>query len=275
MRNTARSLLAGCLLLVLCACREKAPPAPPPAPPVAPKPLEPLLALPGDAGVDGEREALYHVAPFELRGAPLPADATAVSLEGHVAVIGAQRFDLDVEAQRAGAIKAVGAAVLLKPMGETYLAEVNHFLADLDDARVTIWAALRDGTHAIRVQLKDEVAFGAWVDEAVPGKVRVIQRTDGFEIQTNMGKLPGPDVNGPTVPVRGGKQDLATLNRGLGRVHGRFSNAPDVSYLPSWGTELRDAFDAFSANVSPDNAPIFPETIFVYPRPRKDAGGVK
>ncbi|MGA9525748.1 MAG: hypothetical protein WBV82_30095 [Myxococcaceae bacterium] len=31
---------------------------------------------------------------------------------------------------------------------------------------------------------------------------------DGYDLQTAVGKLTGPDPNGPTVPLRGGKWDV-------------------------------------------------------------------
>ena len=127
----------------------------------------------------------------------------------------------------------------------------------------------RHPTEAVAypVVLRDEEGFRAWLDEAKPGKVRIIQRADGFELQTNVGKLPGADPNGPTVPLRGGQQDLATLRRGLARLKERFTVTEDVCYVPSFGSELRAITAAFSADYRAPGKPLFRQLCLVYPRP--------
>jgi len=87
-----------------------------------------------------------------------------------------------------------------------------------------------------------------------------------------MGKLHGGDPNGPTVPVRGGQLDLATLRKGLETLQKRFVSAPDYCFLPSFGMELSQTARAMAANyLSPETA-YFPGTCLVYPRPVRDAG---
>jgi hypothetical protein len=131
-----------------------------------------------------------------------------------------------------------------------------------------VWLAHPDDADvAFRLTLRDAPAFQAWIDEPVPGKVRVIHRADGFELQTNLGKLPGADPNGPTVPVRGGKMDLTTLQRGFVRVQAKFKSAPDVCFVPSFGMELQQIARALAVNYAKPDQPFFEGLCLVYPRP--------
>ena len=110
---------------------------------------------------------------------------------------------------------------LLVPDTDTYMAEVAPLLAALDDAHVETWILHPGGTVAFPVRLRDEAAFDAWLDEPKPGKLRIIQRQDGLELVSGVGKVLGPDPNGPTVPVRGGHLDIATTREGLDRHQAR------------------------------------------------------
>lgn len=163
--------------------------------------------------------------------------------------------------------------MLLSPVGDTYLAQGAALLAALHDARVAVSLLHPDGALAFPLTLRDEAGFQVWLDEPIPGRVRIIQRADGFELTTAMGKLPGPDQNGPSVPVRGGQLDLATLRRGLVAVKGRFKNATDVCFLPSYGTALADVARAMAATWAAADQAVFEEACLVYPRPSaRDAG---
>ena len=257
-----RFLCVGLGVTALAACKDKPPAAPVSAATSAENkaafaPLEPEVASPatGDAG-DAEREALFVVAPFEPRGPSVPSDAQVVELTG-------------LSDARATAKK-----VLLVARGETYLAEVTPLLAALDDAGAEVWIKHPEADLAFPVDLEDEAHFQAWLDEARPGKVRVVHRSDGFELQSNMGKLSGADPNGPSVPVRGGKMDLKTLQKGLVRLKGRFKgDAPEIFFVPSYGLELNRAFRAVSANWLDADKTVFGEVRFLYPRPKPmDAG---
>jgi hypothetical protein len=157
--------------------------------------------------------------------------------------------------------------VLLVPGAEVYLAQVAEQLARLDDAGAQVYLLHPEGQVAYPITLRDEPAFQAWLDEPKPGRVRVIQRSDGFELQTNVGKLPGADPNGPTVPLRGGQPDLALLRRGLGKLKERFTVTPDLCFVPSFGTELTRVAAAMSADYQESGQPIFEELCLVYPRP--------
>ena len=147
------------------------------------------------------------------------------------------------------------------------MAQTAPLLALLADERAEVWLLHPEGAVAYPVKLRDEVQFGEWIDEPVPGKLRVVQRSDGFELTTNMGKLPGGDPNGPTVPPRGGQMDLSTLQNGFVKIKGRFKDAPDVCFLPSHGTALNDTIRAFSANFEKGDEAIFKQLCLVFMRP--------
>lgn len=241
--------LAGVAALVLLAgCPQ--PKAPEPPPRAKPQPLEPLERVKVDAGDD--RDALYEVVPFSPVGPALPKDARVVKLEGEKTVI-----------------PAGTGPILFVPDEETYLAQVAPLLARIAEGKEELWLQHPSAPIAFKVTLRDAASFQAWIDEPVPGKLRVIQRADGFELQTNLGKLPGGDPNGPTVPLRGGKMDLTTLQRGFQRIQGKFKSAPDVCFVPSFGTELAKISSAMAVNYLSAESAYFPETCLVYPRPAK------
>lgn len=238
------------LLVLLLGCREQKPAAP--IPRAQPQPLEPLERVTVDAG--DPREALYEVVPFTPVGPPVPQGARLVPLTGEKT-----------------AVPAGTGPVVLVPDEETYLAQVAPLLATLADGKEEVWLKHPEANIAFKVKLRDAPEFQAWIDEPVPGKVRVIQRGDGFELTTNLGKLPGGDPNGPTVPLRGGKLDLTTLQKGFQKVQAKFKSAPDVCFVPSFGTELEKVSRSMAVNyVSPESA-FFPETCLVYPRPATPA----
>jgi hypothetical protein len=233
---------------LLMTCAEQKTPAP--IPRQAPAPLEPLKQVTADAG--DARDKVYEVVPLVPVGPPLPANARLVQLAGEKSVVPPGEGPL-----------------VLVPDEDTYLAQISALLAGFDDAKQEVWLKHPDASIAFKLTLRDAPAFQAWLDDPKPGKLRVIHRADGFELQTNMGKLPGGDPNGPTVPLRGGQMDLTTLQRGFEKIQGRFKSAPDVCFAPSFGMELARVARAMAANyVRPDTA-FFPETCLVYPRPPK------
>ena len=253
------------LAMVLGACAEK---KPEPLKALAPAPL-PSIAEPGDGGTLADREAIYRVEPAPVFGEPLPEQALTLTLDAHLARSSQAVVDLDAPGARESlsTLLASTKSVLLTPVGATYLAQVTGLLALLDDLKVQVLWRHPVEAVAYPVVLRDEEAFRAWLDEAKPGKVRIIQRADGFEVQTNVGKLPGADPNGPTVPLRGGQLDLSTLRRGLTKLKERFTVTEDVCFVPSFGTELRAVTAAFSSNYRAASAPVFRQLCLVYPRP--------
>lgn len=223
-----------------------------PIPREKPQPLEPLIPETSDAGED--RDALYAVVPLPPVGPPVPQGARLVSLAG----------------EKTGVQPGTGPVVLV-PDEDTYLAQVASVLAGLDDGHEEVWLKHPTAPIAFKLKLRDAKSFQGWLDELVPGKVRVIHRADGFELQTNLGKLPGADPNGPTVPLRGGQMDLKMLQRGFERIQAKFKSAPDVCFVPSYGMELRQVAQAMAVDyVSPQSA-YFDEICLVYPRPSSPA----
>jgi hypothetical protein len=163
-------------------------------------------------------------------------------------------------------IPSKGAPVLLVPDEDTYLAQVAPLLSRLDDAGAEVWLLHPGGEVAFRLVLRDEAAFGAWLDEAKPGRIRIIQRADGLELQTSIGKLPGKDPGGPTIPLRGGALDIALLREALQKLKGRFGTE-ELCVVPSFGTELAKTAHVLSGDYSAMGEPIFRELCLVYPRP--------
>lgn len=222
---------------------------------LAPRPL-PTLALPAPSTDGGDdREATFRVEAAPVYGDELPADARRLAVDGVA------------EPDTSGL--AAGSTVLLVPTADVYLAQAAALLARLQDSGAAVYLLHPEGQVAYRLTLRDEPGFQAWLDEAKPGKVRIIQRSDGFELQTNVGKLAGVDPNGPTVPLRGGQADLATLRRGLTKLKERFTVTGDVCFVPSFGTELVKIAAAMSADYAGEGKPVFDELCLVYPRPEK------
>jgi hypothetical protein len=181
--------------------------------------------------------------------------------------IGSARFRPGPDGGMRPVLDAVGRGpALLVAEGATYLAQVAPLLAALDDAHVPVWL-LHEAGVAFPLRLRDERAFDAWLDDPKPGKLRVVQRQDGLELVSGVGKLPGPDPNGPTVPVRGGRLDIATARQGLSRLQQRF-RVEEACLVPSFGTELRAVATALTAFWVGPKEPLFAELCLVYPRPR-------
>jgi len=248
-----------CGLLLLLGCEQQ---KAPPLASLSPAPLEPLSA----AGVDGGTD-VHRLAPAPPWGAPPPTAGVRVVLRDEEIRVGPARFLPGADGGMRPVLEAAGRGpVLLVAEGDTYLAQVAPLLAALDDAHVPVWLVHEAGV-AFPLHLRDERAFDAWLDEPKPGKIRVVQRQDGLELVSGVGKLPGPDPNGPTVPVRGGRLDIATARQGLSRLQQRF-HAEDACLVPSFGTELRAVATALTAFWVGPKEPLFTEVCLVYPRPR-------
>jgi hypothetical protein len=228
-----------------------------------PKPLEALLTPEDvarllDAGVTDAGflpgDAIFQIKPLPILGPALPGDAVVVDVVGESAKTGAVPF-------------VVGPSrVLLMPDADTYLSQVAPLLTALHDSKATVFLKHPDANIAFKITLRDEPGFVKWLEEAVPGKIRVIHRADGFELQTNIGKLPGGDPRGPTVPLRGGNMDLFMLQRGFSMLQKRFS-APDLCFVPSFGMELSQVARAMAAVYREDETALFQEICLIYPRP--------
>ncbi|GEN06601.1 hypothetical protein SAMN05443572_102288 [Myxococcus fulvus] len=261
-------VLACCLGLVLSACREEKPAQP--LQTLKPEPLPSLST--GSAADDAGAEPRVDV---PVHGEKLPSDALRMTLAGEQVRVDAETFEPtkpDSLARLASRVK--GRDVLLVPDADTFLAQVSELLAVLRDSAGSVWLAHPDAPVAYRLVLRDEEGFREWLAEVAPGKLRIIQRADGFELSTSVGKLPGPDANGPSVPVREGRQDLAMLRRGLGLLKGRFKQSEDICLVPSFGTEVAQAARALGAVYTAPSEPLFETLCLVYPTPRRagDAG---
>ena len=255
----AISLVFSWVCVLGSGCEER---SAPPLSSLAPAPLSPLGAAGTDGGADPHR-----LPPAPVWGAPLPANAVRVTLGAGEARAGASVASMRADAGVAPLLAAIGKApALLVPDDATYMAELAPLLAALDDAKVPVWVLHPGGAVAFPVDLRDEAAFDAWLDDPKPGKIRVVQRQDGLELVSGIGKLPGPDPNGPTVPVRGGRLDVATAREGLQRLQVRF-HVSDACLVPSFGTELRAVGAVLSAFWSGPKAPLFDHVCLVYPRP--------
>lgn len=248
-------LRAGLLLILALGpgCRQSSP-APPKSLAPAPLPTAP--------------ESPVERPPLVLWGSQPPQQRIALRLEGGRIRINPSEVILEEPTEQKLLLDRIGHSkpVLLEPIGDTYLAQVVPLLSALDDARVETWLAHPDQPIAFKLLLRDQKAFRQWLDEAKPGKIRIIQRTDGLELQTNIGKLPGPDPNGPTIPTRAGRLDIPRLRIGLEKLKGRFDSATDACVVPSFGTELRHIAEALSGFYRGPGEPIFPEMCLVYPR---------
>ena len=232
---------------------------------LAPAPLAPLQAVsPADAG----REAAYRVKPAPVWGDTVPTPAVRLELAGTQVQVGGVAFDVDTPEGRSSVLAQLGKGpALLVPDADTYLAQVAPLLAALDDGNVETWLLHPSGKVAFRVSLRDAPAFDAWLHEPKPGALRIIQRQDGLELVSNVGKLPGADANGPTVPRRGGQLDVALAREGLERLKSRFADADTLCVVPSFAAELQETGALLTAAWASADGPLFGSLCLVYPRP--------
>ncbi|MCP3098992.1 hypothetical protein LZ198_08890 [Myxococcus sp. K15C18031901] len=257
--------------LLASGCRDEKPAAPLQS--LRPEPLPSLASSTEPRGDGGARDAGAAVAMAPVYGEPLPEAAVRLQLEGERVRVGGEAFEPSKpgDAKRL-AERVKGREVLVVPDADTFLAQTSELLEVLRDAAKRTWLAHPDAPVAYPVVLRDEEGFRAWLAEVAPGKLRIIQRADGFELSTSVGKLPGPDANGPSVPVREGRQDLATLRHGLGLLAGRFKTSEDICLVPSFGTEVAQAARALGAVYTAPGEPLFETLCLVFPTPPRRGG---
>lgn len=268
--NTPARLIALALALasatVLTGCGERKPAEPLPA--LAPVPLPTVVAEASGAEASGAA-ALFQVAPAEVYGEPVPEKALRVELAGESVRLAGERLVASRPEDQARLRELMkGQVVLLVSDADTFLAQTSELLATVRGSAREVWLLHPDAPVAYPLVLRDEQGFQTWLAEVAPGKPRIIQRQDGFELTTSVGKLPGPDANGPSIPVRGGKQDLATLRKGLGKLKGRFTTSEELCLVPSFGMELAQAARALSGVYVAPGEPLFETLCFVYPTPQ-------
>lgn len=226
-----------------------------------------MLAVSLLAGCEQKQRGSMRAAPPEQLPTLSPAtDASATKVPQ-------EPPNLTVLTVTNGRLALNGGPVLDLPHGQTalaaddesFIAQIASALGALDDHDTKVFFRSRGG-GSFPVTLMDEPAFRAWLDNGEPGKLRVILRSDGLELSTNMGKLRGPDPNGPSVPTREGRLDIPTMRHGLQLLKGRFTNAKDAALVPSHGTELAKVADALAGFWDEDGA-MFETVYLVYPRP--------
>ncbi len=248
-------VVAACALFA--GCRQE----PGPAPSLSELKPKPLPSVPEDK--------LFEVEAAPVWGDEPPANAVRITLEGTRATIGSAALDTTAS-DFAGQVRAKlgeNRRVLLVPDADTFLAQAAPLLSVLDDSEIETWLLHPDGKVGFKVELRDEPSFQAWLDEVTPGRIRLIHRADGYELQTAVGKLPGADPNGPTVPLRGGKWDIARLRASLQVLKHRFTQAEDSCIVPSFGMELQATARAMSAYYTEPGGRMFDQLCLVYPRP--------
>lgn len=222
---------------------------------LAPKPLPTLRSAP-DAGTT--------TAP--LFGAALPSGIPRFGFDGEKLSVDGREVSVEAFAEklRAGRTERVA----LDVPGDVLFAQLAPVLAQLEDAGTELWLpSPHDRSLAFPVQPWDEPRFRAWLDEPVPGKIRVIQRADGFELSTNLGKLLGPDRSGPSLPTRAGRFDLDGMREGLRLLQQRFPEARDACLVPSFAVEVRQITLALSGFFHAPGGASFAPICLVYPRP--------
>src|SRR5690606_25505166 len=84
----------------------------------------------------------------------------------------------------------------------------------------------------------------------------------------SVGKLPGPDRNGPSVPLRQGRNDLGRLRLALQALLGRFTTEDMICWVPSFGMELATVARSLAATYEEDGDPLFKRQCLVFPRPK-------
>ncbi|WAS89515.1 MULTISPECIES: hypothetical protein [unclassified Corallococcus] len=209
-------------------------------------------------------------------GEPLPEDVLRLELSGEQVRLGTETFTPARAPDAARLAERVRGRDVLVAVedADTFLAQVSDALTVLRARAAEVWLQHPDAPVAYPLVLRDEQGFRTWLDEVAPGKLRIIQRADGFELSTSVGKLPGPDRNGPSVPVRGGRQDIATLRRELARLKTRFTTSDDLCLVPSFGTEVVQVARALGGTYVAPEEGLFDTLCLVYPTPRSasDAG---
>ncbi len=269
-----RALLgAGALSLLTLACKSD-----PPAPPLSalsPRPLPSAVPapspVPGSPASGDARDAAFEVVPVHVFGDALPSNALRVELRGEEVRIDGAPIDLsgaaDEVAERLRA-RFADRPALLVPDEDTFLLQAAPLLAGLDGAQVRTHLLHPEGKVSFRLTLSDERDFQVWLDQPRAGQVRVVHRADGFELQSNLGKLPGLDPNGPSVPLRGGQWDLARLRSGLQTLKERFDADTESCIVPSFGMELATVSRALTGYYRAPGSRLYSELCLVYPRPR-------
>ncbi|MFN0063196.1 MAG: hypothetical protein ACKVPX_11870 [Myxococcaceae bacterium] len=150
---------------------------------------------------------------------------------------------------------------------QTYWMQAAQTFAQLRDAQTQV------SFSGYVVALRDEAEFAQWVGAQGPGKIRLIQRADGVEVQTAVGKVPGPDPEGPTLPARAGSLSHPSLQKVLVMLRERFGAEDGIWIVPSFGMPLSAVLSVVRTIGELPKESRFPYTALVFPRPPPQAAG--
>ncbi|HEY3444946.1 MAG TPA: hypothetical protein VGK67_01230 [Myxococcales bacterium] len=107
--------------------------------------------------------------------------------------------------------------------------------------------------------------FGAWLDADKPlGKIRIVMRTDGLEVVTDRGKIPGPDRYGPSLPSPGARPDYPGIEDAAAKLKARFRDEDTAGLVPSASIPVAQAVRVLSSLSGPQGE-RFEKTFLVYP----------
>jgi hypothetical protein len=214
-----------------------------------------------------DREDLFRVEEAPIWGGEVPKNATVVYIDRDAVSVGHRKIQSSGAdwLNRLRPLLNAPCTLLLSSPPEIYLVDAGPVFRALQSIGCEVWLKHPEAPVAFKVLLRDESEFDRWLAEPQPGKIRVIQRADGFELQTSAGKMAGPDANGPTVPTRSGQLDIGRLRRSLFRLKERLSRPSDACLVPSFGTELWSIAKALSGYYRGPGKPLFDQLCLVYP----------
>ncbi len=232
------------LLLLACACR-CGEPAPGPAPGWLPKVPE-GYGRPFRAGV---------TLRVQDRRLVLPSGMACLGLESSCAQALARLRGEDLVLELDEALKMADLSAALAALAEA-----------LDPGDQACLAAF-DGKERRCVPFRPFSGedFGAWLDADKPlGKIRIVMRSDGLEVVTDRGKLPGPDRYGPSLPSLAARPDYAGADDAAARLEARFPDEDTAGLVPSASIPVAQAARVLSLLSGPQGE-RFERTFLVYP----------
>jgi hypothetical protein len=175
------------------------------------------------------------------------------------------------EAACAAALQALrGKRLALELDSASRMAELSAPLSTLtsaleDGELVCLAVADSKGRRCVPFRPFSGEDFGEWLDADKPlGKLRVVMRTDGLEVVTDRGKVPGPDRYGPSLPSLGGKPDYPGLENAARRLADRFPDEDTAGLAPSPSIPVGQVARVLAALSGPEGR-RFPRTFLVYP----------
>ena len=143
------------------------------------------------------------------------------------------------------------------------LAALGVALGPKDQACLETWDGKQRRCVPFRPFSGDD--FGAWLDADLPlGKIRVVMRTDGLEVVTDRGKIPGPDRFGPSLPSPGARPDYAGMEDAAAKLASRFPDETTAGLVPSASIPVSQAARVLSLLSGPGGE-RFGQTFLVYP----------